>query len=374
MSPTWLVTLPLDSIIVYIIYYKPGNMNFLLNLLWHIPFCGFAFALTYFLIGIIMCCTVILIPVGKRYFQIALFLLAPFSHALVTEKERSMLTGENISPGVYTTILSILYLPFGCIAAIMGCAITVAECISIIGIPCGLVWGRLIKTFFNPFNKVCVTKAEALEIDRIKAETNYMSNSNDDKSVIDTVTESIKGFYKKNTTLCQYALMIFGAIFIIHNIKTSIEDIHQEEIRRIETNEQHRNRIGAYTAGDIHKEINERVLYIKHTKNHKKTHRHGLVFYHEEKISYKYNDAEAWCQSLGDGWRLPTQSELVRVRLNRKGLTTLSDYIIGGQYWTTTPGDSANSHMVISLLDLSEDESREDNHDWGARVLAVKEF
>lgn len=125
-------------------------MNFLLNLIWHLPFCGFVFAFFYFLYGVILCCTIILIPVGLKYFQIAKFLLAPFSHALVTEKELALITGEKPKQGVYTTILRILYIPFGCIAAILGCVTTIGECITIIGIPCGLVWGKTDQDFLQP--------------------------------------------------------------------------------------------------------------------------------------------------------------------------------------------------------------------------------
>ena len=53
-------------------------MNGCLNILWHFPFFGFLFALFYALFGAILCCTVILYPVGLGFFQIARFLLTPF--------------------------------------------------------------------------------------------------------------------------------------------------------------------------------------------------------------------------------------------------------------------------------------------------------
>ena len=73
------------------------NMNGCLNILWHFPFFGFLFAFFYALFGAILCCTVVLYPVGLGFFQIARFLLTPFSSALVTRKELDLVRPEERS-------------------------------------------------------------------------------------------------------------------------------------------------------------------------------------------------------------------------------------------------------------------------------------
>ena len=146
-------------------------MNGCLNILWHIPFLGFLFALFYALFGAILCCTVILYPVGLGFFQIAQFLLTPFSSALVSRKELALVRPRERSTAAatYSTIIMILYFPFGLIAAAGALFAMIGEFLSIIGIPCGIVWFKALPAIFMPVDKVCVPKAVADEIARIKA-------------------------------------------------------------------------------------------------------------------------------------------------------------------------------------------------------------
>lgn len=147
------------------------NMNGCLNILWHFPFFGFLFAFFYALFGAILCCTVILYPVGLGFFQIARFLLTPFSSALVTRRELNLVRPEERSTAAaaYSTVITILYFPFGLIAAAGALFAMIGEFLSIIGIPCGIVWFKALPAIFMPVDKVCVPKAVADEIARIKA-------------------------------------------------------------------------------------------------------------------------------------------------------------------------------------------------------------
>jgi len=146
-------------------------MNGCLNILWHFPFFGFLFAFFYALIGALLCCTVILYPVGLGFFQIAQFLLSPFSSALVTRKELDLVRPEERSTtaAVYSTLITVLYFPFGLIAATGALFSMIGEFLSIIGIPCGIVWFKALPAIFMPVDKVCVPKAVADEIERVKA-------------------------------------------------------------------------------------------------------------------------------------------------------------------------------------------------------------
>lgn len=146
------------------------NMNGCLNILWHFPFFGFLFAFFYALFGVILCCTVVLYPVGLGFFQIARFLLTPFSSALVTRKELDLVRPEERSTAAaaFSTVITILYFPFGLIAAAGALFAMIGEFLSIIGIPCGIVWFKALPAIFMPVDRICVPKAVADEIARIK--------------------------------------------------------------------------------------------------------------------------------------------------------------------------------------------------------------
>lgn len=146
-------------------------MNGCLNILWHFPFFGFLFAFFYALFGAILCCTVVLYPVGLGFFQIARFLLTPFSSALVTRKELDLVrpAERSTAAAAFSTVITVLYFPFGLIAAAGALFAMIGEFLSIIGIPCGIVWFKALPAIFMPVDKVCVPKAVADEIARIKA-------------------------------------------------------------------------------------------------------------------------------------------------------------------------------------------------------------
>jgi uncharacterized membrane protein YccF (DUF307 family) len=64
------------------IVYEGGAGSFMLNVLWFI-ISGWELALTNFLIGLVLCITLIGIPFGKQFFKIAGLALRPFGAAVV---------------------------------------------------------------------------------------------------------------------------------------------------------------------------------------------------------------------------------------------------------------------------------------------------
>ena len=64
------------------VVYKGGAMSFLVNVLWFL-ISGLPLALGNFLLGCLLCVTIIGIPFGKQFFKIAKLSLAPFG-AVVT--------------------------------------------------------------------------------------------------------------------------------------------------------------------------------------------------------------------------------------------------------------------------------------------------
>lgn len=144
-------------------------MRYFLNFWWYITL-QFVFALFYALWGLILCCTVILVPVGLGMLQFAKFLLAPHTQSMVSKEDLALITGKSQGTAMKTLsmVVRILYFPFGLVAAIVAFFETAAMFISIIGIPNGLVWARSLSFIFNPVNKVCVPESVKEEIDRRK--------------------------------------------------------------------------------------------------------------------------------------------------------------------------------------------------------------
>jgi uncharacterized membrane protein YccF (DUF307 family) len=139
-------------------------MRTLGNILWHIPFLGFINAILVYLLGLLLTITVIAAPIGLGLMEYGKFLLMPFGQAMV---DKSELNVEQSSVWkTYSTIIMILYIPFGVIFLILAIMQIVALFLSIIGIPVALVVAKSLDTYFNPVNKICVHHAVVDELER----------------------------------------------------------------------------------------------------------------------------------------------------------------------------------------------------------------
>ncbi len=152
-------------------------MRMLGNILWHFPFFGFVTAIFSFIIGGLFVLTIIGYPIGLGIIQLGRFYLAPFSYAMVDAKKlkAANLSGETkgrVSQvhGLWSTIIMILWIPFGAILAVFTVIGVVASFITIIGIPVALAAAKSLSTIFNPINKVCVHRAVADEVERRDAQ------------------------------------------------------------------------------------------------------------------------------------------------------------------------------------------------------------
>ena len=63
---------------------NPNGFKAFCNVLWAIV-CGWWYALINFLVGAILCITIIGIPFGKQYFKIAKFVFTPLGHDFVDD-------------------------------------------------------------------------------------------------------------------------------------------------------------------------------------------------------------------------------------------------------------------------------------------------
>lgn len=149
-------------------------MKTLGNILWHIPFLGFVNAIIVYLFGLLLTVTVIAAPIGLGLMEFGKFLFAPFSHAMVSKSDLNV--EQNKAWKAYSTIVMILYFPFGFILCVLAVFQVVGLFITIIGIPPALVVAKSLGTYLNPVNKKCVHQSVRDELDRRKAQVEIDKN------------------------------------------------------------------------------------------------------------------------------------------------------------------------------------------------------
>lgn len=142
-------------------------MRTLGNILWHIPFLGFISAFITFVIGILLTVTIIAAPVGVGLIEYSKFLLAPFGKVMVSKNDLNI--ERNSVWKAYSTVIMIIYFPFGLIFAIISIFQIVGMAITIVGIPVAIVMAKSLGTTLNPVNKKCVSVAIVDEMQRRKA-------------------------------------------------------------------------------------------------------------------------------------------------------------------------------------------------------------
>ena len=143
-------------------------MRTLGNILWHFPFFGFMTAIFYWLLGALLTVTIVAAPIGLGLMEFGKFLFAPFGHAMVSKSELKV--EQNAAWKTYSTIVMILYLPFGVIGLLLSVVQIAALCVTIVGIPIALVIAKSLGTILNPVNKKCVHAAVVEELDRHRAQ------------------------------------------------------------------------------------------------------------------------------------------------------------------------------------------------------------
>lgn len=143
-------------------------MKTLGNILWHFPFFGFINAIIVYLLGLILTATVIAAPIGLGLMEFGKFLFAPFGHAMVNKSDLNV--QQNPGWKAYSTIVMVLYLPFGLVLALFAVTQVFFLFITIVGIPVAIVVAKSLGTYLNPVNKKCVHSAVVDELERRDAQ------------------------------------------------------------------------------------------------------------------------------------------------------------------------------------------------------------
>ncbi len=126
-------------------------MKFLANLVWLI-LGGLLVALIYYLVGLLLCVTIIGIPFGVQLFKLGTYALWPFG------REATFAPDE---PGLLSILMNVLWILLGwweiaLIHAFFGLIL----CITIVGIPWGVKHFQLAVMALTPFGKRLVPKRD----------------------------------------------------------------------------------------------------------------------------------------------------------------------------------------------------------------------
>ena len=119
-------------------------MEFLGNLIW-LVFGGLLVAVIYWLVGLLMCITIIGIPFGVQLFKLGIYALWPFGHELVNGPGQ---------PGCISTVMNLLWILLGWWEiAVIHLVCGLLFCITIVGIPFGVKHFSLALSSIFPFGK-----------------------------------------------------------------------------------------------------------------------------------------------------------------------------------------------------------------------------
>lgn len=133
----------------------------LLNLIWFI-FGGEFLALAWLILSGICFISVIGIPLGKTFFQLAKLSACPFGKELIRETELKGKKNVSAIRKVGGIILNIIWLPIGLLFTLAYLILGALSFITVVGIPVGVVYVRMGKFLLMPIGLKVVTKKQAL--------------------------------------------------------------------------------------------------------------------------------------------------------------------------------------------------------------------
>lgn len=119
-------------------------MNSIGNIFW-LLLGGIIIALIYYIVGLLMCITIIGIPFGIQLFKLGTYVMWPFGHELVN--------GPN-EPGCVSVLMNLIWILLGWWEiAILHLVFGLMFCITIVGIPLGLQHFKIAVASVFPFGK-----------------------------------------------------------------------------------------------------------------------------------------------------------------------------------------------------------------------------
>jgi uncharacterized membrane protein YccF (DUF307 family) len=123
---------------------RRGPCYWMLNLLW-LLLAGWHLFLAWFLAGLILCCTIVMIPCGWQVMKISWFLLFPFGQSIQASQPYGQCGGCNCCMNTLWMITA------GWILSLQAVVTGVILCCTIVGIPFGWQCFKLALLCFWPF-------------------------------------------------------------------------------------------------------------------------------------------------------------------------------------------------------------------------------
>lgn len=119
-------------------------MNFLGNILW-LVLGGFLVALYYWVVGLLLCITIVGIPFGIQLMKIGVFALWPFGHEAVPGPSDS---------GCLSILMNVIWILIGGVEiALLHLSFGILCCVTIVGIPFGIQHFKMAILALVPFGK-----------------------------------------------------------------------------------------------------------------------------------------------------------------------------------------------------------------------------
>ena len=119
-------------------------MNSLGNIFW-LLLGGIIIALIYYVVGLLMCITIIGIPFGAQLFKLGTYALWPFGHQMVDNPNE---------PGCLSIVMNLLWILTGWWeVALLHAIFGLICCVTIVGIPFGVQHFKMALASVFPFGK-----------------------------------------------------------------------------------------------------------------------------------------------------------------------------------------------------------------------------
>ena len=119
-------------------------MNAIGNILW-LLLGGILITIIYYIIGLLLCLTIIGIPFGVQLFKFGTYALWPFGHELVDGPGQ---------PGCLSTIMNVVWILCGWWEiAVIHLVFGLLCCVTVVGIPFGIQHFKMIVPTLLPFGK-----------------------------------------------------------------------------------------------------------------------------------------------------------------------------------------------------------------------------
>jgi len=132
-------------------------MVMIFNVVWFL-LVGWWNALLFLILSGLFMITLVGIPIGKALYNFSILHAFPFGKEILRETELKGTANVSLIRRIFGTLLNILWLPLGLAFTIVYIVAGLAACLTIIGIPTGIVYMRMGKFLLFPIGAKVVAK------------------------------------------------------------------------------------------------------------------------------------------------------------------------------------------------------------------------